>query len=307
MRERAWHRRYTRYYGRAGDAAPLLARDALRSFAQWETKIEAWQRPILQDPDAPDWYAAALFNELYYIVDGGTIWTDGEEGEPVPAEDDVGHFAYLEGHEYRMYNTYDVHFYASFALAMLWPRLELSLQRDFARALDIEHPELRPLLFSGRKVPRKVRGAIPHDLGMPGEDPWRKVNAYTMQDTSRWKDLNPKFVLSVCRDYAATGDTGFVVEMWPAVRNAMRFMERFDRDGDGMIENEGIPDQTYDTWSVSGPSAYSGGLWLASPAGGRRDCGDGGGFRRRGRIPRAVCRRARRFRFGPLERRILRL
>lgn len=29
-----------------------------------------------------------------------------------------------------MYNTYDVHFYASFALAMLWPKLELSLQYD---------------------------------------------------------------------------------------------------------------------------------------------------------------------------------
>lgn len=34
------------------------------------------------------------------------------------------------GQEYRMYNTYDVHFYASFALIMLWPKLELSLQYD---------------------------------------------------------------------------------------------------------------------------------------------------------------------------------
>lgn len=36
----------------------------------------------------------------------------------------------LPGQEYRMYNTYDVHFYASFALAMLWPQLELCLQYD---------------------------------------------------------------------------------------------------------------------------------------------------------------------------------
>lgn len=34
------------------------------------------------------------------------------------------------GQEYRMYNTYDVHFYASFALVMLWPKIELSLQYD---------------------------------------------------------------------------------------------------------------------------------------------------------------------------------
>ena len=37
---------------------------------------------------------------------------------------------FSKGHEYRMYNTYDVHFYASFALALLWPKLQLSLQYD---------------------------------------------------------------------------------------------------------------------------------------------------------------------------------
>lgn len=36
----------------------------------------------------------------------------------------------LPGQEYRMYNTYDVHFYASFALVMLWPKLQISLQYD---------------------------------------------------------------------------------------------------------------------------------------------------------------------------------
>ena len=34
-------------------------------------------------------------------------------------------FRYLEGHEYRMYNTYDVHFYSSFALIDLWPNLQV--------------------------------------------------------------------------------------------------------------------------------------------------------------------------------------
>lgn len=29
-----------------------------------------------------------------------------------------------------MYNTYDVHFYASFALIMLWPKVALSLQYE---------------------------------------------------------------------------------------------------------------------------------------------------------------------------------
>jgi non-lysosomal glucosylceramidase len=39
---------------------------------------------------------------------------------------------------------------------------------------------------------------------------------------------------------------------------------KFDRDGDGLVENDGFPDQTYDVWSVQGPSAYTGGLWLAA-------------------------------------------
>ena len=44
---------------------------------------------------------------------------------------DQWNFAFhMAGHEYRMYNTYDVHFYASFALALLWPKLQLSLQYD---------------------------------------------------------------------------------------------------------------------------------------------------------------------------------
>jgi len=44
-------------------------------------------------------------------------------------------------------------------------------------------------------------------------------------------------------------------------------MERscaFDTDDDGMIENSGYADQTYDTWTQTGTSAYCGSLWLAA-------------------------------------------
>ena len=56
----------------------------------------------------------------------------------------------------------------------------------------------------------------------------------------------------------------FVAQCWPAVLAVMAKMQDFDTDNDGMIENEGFPDQTYDIWSAKGPSAYSGGLWLAA-------------------------------------------
>ena len=42
---------------------------------------------------------------------------------------------------------------------------------------------------------------MPHDLGSPSEAPWVLTNAYNFQDVSRWKDLGPKFVLQVYRDY----------------------------------------------------------------------------------------------------------
>ena len=257
-----YYRRYTVFYGQEGQAAPRLARDALRQAEAWEQEIAAWQRPTVEDPSRPDWYRMALFNELYYIVEGGTLWVYPAEEPPDPAR--MGHLAYLEGHEYRMYNTYDVHFYASFALAMLWPQLELSLQRDIAAATLSEYPDRMIAAYSGKRGRRKVRGAVPHDLGWPEEDPWKKVNGYFFHDVNNWKDLNPKFVLQVYRDYIATGDGAFLAEVWPAVEEALAYVGRFDRDGDGLIENDGFPDQTYDAWAVQGPSAYTGGLWLAA-------------------------------------------
>lgn len=263
-----WYRRYTKFMGRDGKAAPKLIKAGLTEYTDWEKAIEKWQKPVLSDKKLSDWYKSMLFNETYYLVDGGTLWTAGKEndvptsGDLLP-EPEIGHFGYLESHDYRMINTYDVHFYASFALARLFPELELSLQRDFANSIFVEHPERLQFFMSGMHGIRKVRGAVPHDLGAPNDDPWVMVNAYNAQDVSRWKDLNPKFVLQVMRSYAMTRDIRFLKAVWPAVKEAIHFEEKFDRDGDGMIENDGFPDQTYDVWSVKGVSAYSGGLWLA--------------------------------------------
>src|SRR5262245_16592993 len=78
-----WHRRYTAFFGTSGGNAWDIAAEGARSRAEWSAAIEAWQAPILADPARPDWYASALFNELYFMVDGGTLWTDGA---PIPAD-----------------------------------------------------------------------------------------------------------------------------------------------------------------------------------------------------------------------------
>ncbi|EEE67087.1 hypothetical protein OsJ_24071 [Oryza sativa Japonica Group] len=282
----AYYRRYTKFYG----TSP--------SISNWEEEIDKWQRPILHDERFPEWYKVTLFNELYFLVAGGTVWIDSaslmadademmnsrlSEDNDLPLHhssrnsavpligfsphiiddrENVGKFLYLEGIEYFMWCTYDVHFYASFALLELFPKIELSIQRDFATAVLREDKSRVRFLADGTWGTRKVIGAVAHDLG--AHDPWHELNAYNIHDTSRWKDLNPKFVLQVYRDFAATGDMSFGKDVWPAVCTAMEYMEQFDHDDDGMIENDGFPDQTYDAWTVRGVSAYCGCLWLAA-------------------------------------------
>jgi non-lysosomal glucosylceramidase len=105
---------------------------------------------------------------------------------------------------------------------------------------------------------------MPHDLGGPNEDPFLRPNAYSWRDINIWKDLNSKFVLQVWRDVLLVPAPDLARDTWPAVVQAMDYLGEFDRDGDGLPEHDGQPDQTYDAWSMTGPSAYSGALWLAA-------------------------------------------
>lgn len=266
----SFYKKYTLYYPPSTNnsipVAQQIATDAQQNYQSWEAMIDQWQQPILSDPTIPDWYKAAIFHELYYIVDGGTVWTNGgaiqKDGSFNPDEE---HFSYLEGHEYIMFTTYDVHFYASFALIMNWPQIQLAIQRDYARAISIEHDEEYKWCGSGNKSKRKVKNCVPHDLGTTSDNPFFEVNSYHIQDTNRWKDLNSMFVLTVFRDYQVTKDEEFLKEVYPAVLQVIDYhLANFDKDGDGLIENEGFPDSTYDAWVCTGPSAFCGGLWISA-------------------------------------------
>jgi non-lysosomal glucosylceramidase len=105
---------------------------------------------------------------------------------------------------------------------------------------------------------------VPHDLGGPDEDPWMRNNYYKYQDINIWKDLNSKFILQVWRDYVLTLDRALVHDLWPAVSQALDYLRAFDCDDDGLPDHANLPDQTYDTWSMAGASAYCGSLWLAA-------------------------------------------
>lgn len=264
---RKWNRRYTDFYGVSGNNSWAIARDGLLNASKWSDAINAWRKPYVEDETKPAWYRGMLFNELYVLTDGGTFW-----GRPVNSDRNVpATFSLLECFDYAYYGTLDVRFYASLSLLKFWPVTDKQVLREFAATVPREWPEQGLWVWktqqTGQPVlhKRKKKGAVPHDLGVPEGDPFISVNEPGWQDTNDWKDLNSKFVLMVYRDYVLTGksDKAFLREMWPAMKEAITYLQQFDR-GDGIPANSGYPDQTYDSWVVNGISAYCGNLWLAA-------------------------------------------
>lgn len=89
------------------------------------------------------------------------------------------------------------------------------------------------------------------------------MNAYPIHDVSEWRDLNSKFVLQVFRDVMLATDLSvdgierdyfkhYLEDMYDSCRTVMKKMLTFDVDGDGLIENSGCADQTFDTWVMKG-------------------------------------------------------
>ncbi|CAJ0582793.1 unnamed protein product, partial [Mesorhabditis spiculigera] len=280
---RKFSRRYTRWFGTDLDDTWKIVEYALQKADDWKQRITAWQSPILEHKILPDWFKSCLLNELYYISDGSTIWVEFDEqwlnDEPglspltVQQYRQYGRFGYAESWEYLMVNTYDVHFYGSWALYELWPHLELGMQFEFSDQFRRIDTHTATSLQAGAEMARKRKGRLPHDVGNPNGEPWLEVNAYSLHDTSGWKDLNLKYVILSYRDYRGivfknNGET-------EAKKILAFFFERsreiidlglveWDIDGDGMIENNGTPDQTYDIWSMKGTSAYCGSLWIVA-------------------------------------------
>ncbi len=260
-------RRYTDFVGGEGSSAAALAAEALREWPQWLEQIQGWQQPVLGRTDLPEPIRMALFNELYDLASGGTLWS------AATAEDPVGRFGVLECLDYAWYESLDVRLYGSFALLQLWPELDKSVLRSFARAIPAADPTPRPIGWyftqgKGRvEAPRKLAGATPHDLGAPNERPWDASNYTAYQDCNLWKDLASDFVLQVWRSFrlAPSGeDLRFLADCWPAAVQALRYLKTFDANGDGLPDNGGAPDQTFDDWPLKGVSAYCGALWIAA-------------------------------------------
>jgi non-lysosomal glucosylceramidase len=263
-------RYYTKYFGATGENSFALAREVLENMDKYSAEITRWHSAVARK--VPPRVALAMFNELYYLADGGSIW-----------DARTGLYSYLECYDYLFYETLDVRFFGAFPLAKFWPDVEKKIMQEFTKAIFLEDPAKvdyhtqaavsEKITVSGehnkkfiQRDLRKRRHALPHDLGSPLEAPWAKLNAYIWQNANRWKDLNSKYVLQVYRAYYYDGkkDHEFLAECWPGLLKAIEYLSAFDKDADGLPENENFPDQTFDNWLMRGTSAYCGILRLAS-------------------------------------------
>jgi non-lysosomal glucosylceramidase len=73
-----WRRRYATFF----DRPETLLEYGFANLSRWVSAIGAWHDPVLSDAELPDWFKSAIFNEMYFIADGGTQWLVYEKGEP---------------------------------------------------------------------------------------------------------------------------------------------------------------------------------------------------------------------------------
>ncbi|MBR3178293.1 MAG: hypothetical protein IKF49_02175 [Clostridia bacterium] len=146
-----------------------------------------------------------------------------------------GDFGIWEGLGSCGLHTTDIAYHGTFGICALFPRLQQRQMRMTASRMRSD-------------------GAVPHFFS---------PDFSAVDEGFERVDMNPQFVLLVCRDWLATGDLPQLRELFPAVCAAMNRTESLDLNGDGLPDTE-TGRNTYDAWKFSGTPAYVSILWLAS-------------------------------------------
>lgn len=146
-----------------------------------------------------------------------------------------GEFAVWEGYGSCGLHTMDITYHGSFNLLALFPELQLSQME------------------MGAKFQRND-GRVHHFF---------TPDFTSVDDEFDRVDMNPQFVLLVCRDYLWTGDTAYLKRLWPSIVKALDSIERLISNNSYLPDKE-TASNTYDAWHFKGMPSYIASLWLAS-------------------------------------------
>jgi uncharacterized protein (DUF608 family) len=116
------------------------------------------------------------------------------------------------------------------------------------------YPELQKAQMMESAGLQRDDGRIPHNFAH---------NLYTCDNGFDRVDMNPQFVMLVCRDWLWTADDAYLQSVFPHVVNAMDSMAVMDTDKDGLPEKD-TSRNTYDQWALRGTPAYISNLWLGA-------------------------------------------
>lgn len=178
---------------------------------------------VLSDTSLGDPLAFAWSSQLSTLV-FNTWWSKS------------GEYAIWEGLGCCGLSTTDVDYQGSFPVMALFPELKLS--------------QMKQIMSYQNQL-----GQVPHNY----------ASSFDQVDERGFArvDMNPQFVMMVCRDYFWTGDRDYLASMWPHVLRAMDFTQSLDTNGDGLPDRD-TGFQTYDQWKMRGTPSYIASLWIGA-------------------------------------------
>lgn len=263
---RMWRKKYTDHYNTRGDNAVLIARHALAEHDKYLQEIDKWHERELTGSCLPENIRGAKINELYFLVDGGTLWVAGEHDSrelPAPRLGSGEHFSILEGFDYGYYylSTFDLWPYAMNVFLRLFPELNQLVMEDYIKSIPIEIKESRAFYKTLNDGCILVKDKIPHDIGQVIGDPWHKLNDYQLAiDSNLWKDHNPMFLICYYISLKQAGKLSVPRDIWKNIIAAASFVLKQDKDEDGLPEHDSFGDSTFDAVEVAGPALFSSAL-----------------------------------------------
>lgn len=261
-----------------GRHAVAMTEQAHREADRWLTELDQWHVATLDRLTDAGWspeVAGCVVNELNLVTSLGTAWVEGtpEGHSPTsPTCPGAEHLGLLEGFDvgYFYYNTTDLWHYAFPAVTVNWPRLGDIVFADLAAAVEAEDPTERPIYRPAEQRPMLVSRKLPHDVGGPAEDPFVRVNGYSMRDDpNTWRDSNPAFVLATLAHHRLAGRE-LDDSTWQVLRDAASITADQAGENAGVPRHEEFGDSTWDNLGLRGYSTYTAalcaGMWAVLAA-----------------------------------------